>query len=134
MEASSRLLLQKLGLKDGKSAVFLHVPEEIQAFCGGRAEAPEALDKKHDLILSFYESSKQMKLELPQLKASIKPDGMIWVCWKKGPASDVSRDLIWQLGEECGLSSVSSVAIDDVWLAMKLMYPKHQRQRILIKA
>lgn len=125
MDTASRLLLQKLGLKEGKTAVFVHVPAEVQAF----PQSHKTLEKGHDIIIAFYECSKQMKLELPQLKVAIKPTGMIWVGWKKGRVSDVSRDLIWQLGEECGLSSVASVAIDDVWVAMKLMYPRNLRQR-----
>lgn len=125
MDTATQLLLQKLGLKEGKSALFMHVPPEIHAF--PKEERSPA--KGHDIIISFYENSKQMKLELPQLKLSIKPTGMIWVCWKKNQASEVSRDLIWQLGEECGLNSVASVPIDDAWCAMKLMYPRSARLR-----
>ncbi len=131
METCSAALLQKLGVKDGKDAVFLHVPPDVQSQCAAiptGANVSQQLGKAHDIIFTFYESSKELKKELPQLKQAIKPSGMIWVCWRKGNMTDVSRDLIWQLGEECGLSSVSSIAVADGWAAMKLMYPKLRRR------
>lgn len=132
MEACSSTLLQKLGVKDGKNAAFLHVPADVQSSCTSVPQGAQVsiqLENSHDLIFSFYESSRDLKRELPQLKVALKPSGMIWVCWRRGQVTDLNRDLIWQLGEECGLHAISSISIDEGWSAMKLMYPKHDRRQ-----
>lgn len=123
--------MQKLGVREGKNAVFLHVPSDIESSCKEvpvGARVSHRLERSHDLIFGFYESSQLLKVELPQLKVALNPTGMIWVCWRKDDRSDLTRDLIWQLGEECGLQSVSSVALDQAWSAMKMMYPKQKRR------
>ena len=125
-KTSTRPVADKLGIKKGSRVAVLHSPKGY-----GLAKvdfATRLSGEPFDVVQAFYENERALKSDLPKLKKAIVPSGKIWVCWRKGNVTDLSRDAIWALGDKVGLDSVASCAIDDHWSALNLMLPKDQRK------
>jgi predicted DNA-binding ArsR family transcriptional regulator len=129
---SNKPVYLKLGLKPSHRALKInHVPSHVEKDLGMPPEGvkfEKSLAGEYDFIIGFYESIDDLKGDLERAKKILKKSGMVWVCWRKGNVTELSRDVIWKIGEDFGLESVSSCSINDVWSALKFMYPKDQRR------
>src|SRR4051812_20688628 len=117
--ASTKPVIEKLGIKAGHRIAVLNSPKGYTAILG-KVPADVSLTTRlagepFDLVQAFYDDQKSLRADLTKLKKSIHPLGKIWVCWRKGKVTDLSRDSIWALGDKAGLDSVSEVAIDQEW-------------------
>lgn len=131
-EASKKSVIQKLGLKPNHRAVMVDVPKGVEL---GKPPTGTKLSSKKisgdgecDFVLSFYESMKDLKADLPRIKKALAKTGMAWTGYRKGGATDISRDNLRELAEQFGLETVSLISVDDSWSAMKLMHPKKERK------
>ena len=126
---SQRPLAGKLGIKAGSRVAVLYGPKGYTSALGKSASLTTRLaGKPFDLVQAFYEDQKSLKADLPKLKKAIHRMGKIWICWRKGNLTDLNRDAIWAIGEKVGLDSVASIAVDEDWSALKLMFPKALRK------
>ena len=60
---------------------------------------------------------------LPGCKRQLEPGGTIWVAYIKGTSSkktDINRDSIRDYVATIGLDTMSQIAIDDDWSALRL--------------
>jgi len=116
--------LQKLGVKPDsrvsvlgvQEAAFLKELERAVAFLSiGRAV------KECDLV--FYGVSKEAQLpRLEKLKATIKPDGAIWVIRPKG-RPEISEASVMEAGKLAGLVDVKVVSFSETHTAEKFVIP-----------
>jgi hypothetical protein len=58
----------------------------------------------------------------PAWRQALKPNGLLWVSYPKGKAmpTDLNRDVVRVTVQQVGLDTVSQVAIDDTWSALRL--------------
>ena len=56
-------------------------------------------------------------------------NGRAWFAWPKGGGSAINKDKISGLLKQHGLTTVSDLAIDERWGAIKLMHPKDERAK-----
>jgi len=133
-------LWKKLGLKSGMVAQVLHAnpgwripldgalngaPEEIEWLPADRIDGGSA-----GLILAFYRSAEEFRMELDALGERIRPDGMLWVAWPRkaaGHVSDIDENLIRDSALERGLVDVKVAAADTDWSALKLVWRRSNR-------
>ena len=129
-KTSTKPVIQKLGLKSNRKAVFLNIPKEVAPVLktAKDIQISNRLSGEFDFLLGFYDSSEKLNADLSQVSKSLSKSGMAWVCWKKGNVTDLSRDTIWRMAKSAGLEGVSSCAIDNDWSALKLMFPKDKRK------
>jgi phosphoserine aminotransferase len=83
-----------------------------------RCNIPEA-----DVILLFAADRKQLDSALPSMLAKAPKNAIIWIAYPKLTsklAGDLSRNLIHARAAEAGLDTVSQIAIDDDWSAMRV--------------
>src|SRR5947209_3082297 len=110
--SSQRPVIQKLGIKTGNRVAILYSPKGYTSILSkvpaGVTLTTRLAGDAFDLVQAFYEDQRALKADLPKLKRSIEPDGKIWICWRKGNVTDLSRDLIRQSGEKAGLEAVAS--------------------------
>lgn len=125
-------IFKKLGVKPGQRFAVLNAPKGYTAIL---AKVPDDVSmvtriagEPFDVVQAFYEDRKSLKSEIKKLRKAIVPGGKVWVCWRKGHITNLSRETIWEIGTQSGLDSVGSCAIDDDWSAMKMMLPKKQRK------
>ncbi len=129
--ASKRPLKEKLGIRAGYRMAILNPPRGYTSILADLPSDTKLTTRlagePFDVIQGFYLNQRSLKADLRKIRKAIQPKGKIWICWKKGKVTDLSREVIWELGENVGLDSVASCAIDEEWAAMKLMLPKDER-------
>jgi hypothetical protein len=119
---STKPVHQKLLLKPGARALILSAP------AGYRDQIPKDVQVEqqltagpYDFIQSFVTRRDEVLALGPQLRQALKPGGVLWVSYPKGKAlpTDLNRDILGVALAEVGLQTVSQVAIDDVWSALR---------------
>jgi Protein of unknown function (DUF3052) len=76
-----------------------------------------------DVVLLFAASRGQLGLTLPSMLEKAPEDAIIWIAYPKltsNLAGDLSRNLVHALAAKSGLDTVSQIAIDDDWTAMRV--------------
>jgi hypothetical protein len=125
-------LAKKLGIKDNFRTALLHVPDDV------KTELRDALGKCSiqriggpsgkdlDFIFLFAKSRAGLELELVQAAKALAPAGMLWISWPKktsGVATDLTEDVIRQIGLDAGLVDIKVCAVTDVWSGLKFVIP-----------
>ena len=123
-------LVKKLGIKAGQSLVMVNPPknflaQELQPLPENVRWVAAGADGQRDFIMLFVSSSKALKKELPKLKKNLTGNGILWVSWPKkssGVETDLSFDVVQQLGLKIGLVDVKICAVNEIWSGLKFVY------------
>jgi 3-hydroxyisobutyrate dehydrogenase-like beta-hydroxyacid dehydrogenase len=92
--------------------------EKIVRAKNARAELSQA-----DVVLLFVPDRKQLDKALPPVLKKMAPTAIFWLAYPKltsSLAGDLSRDVIHALAPKHGLDTVSQIAIDADWSALRL--------------
>ncbi len=126
-------LVKKLTLRDGMRVWFDAMPEhiidEIDEYALELrfvAEPGRGIDAAH----IFVTERKALEDHLAALRNQIALDGQIWVSWPKpasGKPSDITEDIIREVGLPLGLVDTKTCDIDDDWAGLKLVIRKELR-------
>jgi hypothetical protein len=121
-----KTVAQKLGLKAGRKLVIKQQPEEVAALIGALPLGAELVTdgaKPSVLILMFARDKAALVKGLPACKRQLEPGGALWVAYIKGTSgkkTDINRDSIREFVGTLGLDTVSQIALDDDWSALRL--------------
>jgi hypothetical protein len=118
---SEKSVAERLQLKHGRT---LHV----RGASAGVDEAIGAKDARAGLseasiVLTFVANRAALEDELGALVSTLRADAILWIAYPKltSPlAADLSRDIIHGLTPRYGLDTVSQIAIDADWSAMRM--------------
>lgn len=115
---------EKLRLKPGMSATFLHLPEGLQARLGIPDDVNEVDDPANaDFILDFATTQAEAEKRLTALAPFVGPRTITWMAYPKGSMAagyDISRDTIWRFAQTVGLVLNANVAIDENLSAVRM--------------
>jgi hypothetical protein len=120
-------LIQKIGIKPGHRIVLRKVPASFLKDLGKLPEGAETSDRlagKANVIVYFTEKLAELTKDFPRLASALVPDGMVWISWPKkasGRVTDVTENLVREVGLECGLVDVKVCAIDETWSGLKFV-------------
>jgi hypothetical protein len=126
-------LVRKLGIKPGSRLGLIGAPEGFDATLG---ELPPEVSVRRrtrgplDVIVAFHSSRVELDRRLPALKAALDHAGGLWIAWPKrasGVPTDVSKNLVRELGLAAGLVDNKVCAIDAVWSGLRLVYRLRDR-------
>lgn len=129
-------LLKKLGIKPGFNVGFVNAAENFVKQLDLPSDVNvRSLAKARDLdfILVFVKSQQLLTNVFAQYSLKIKPDGMFWVSWPKktsGVQTDVTENIVRDVGLAAGLVDVKVCAIDDVWSGLKFVYRLKDRSAL----
>ncbi len=118
---SDKSVAERLQLKGERRLAILGAAGEIGQVIGAvdrRADVGDA-----DIVLLIALDLARLKRQLPTMMAATSRKAIVWVAYPKlsSPlASDLSRDVIRALAPSCGLDTVSQIAIDGDWSALRL--------------
>jgi Protein of unknown function (DUF3052) len=76
-----------------------------------------------DVVLLFASDRAGLEAKLPDVLKTMQETAILWVAYPKlssGLAADLSRDIIHALAPKYGLDTVSQIAIDEDWSALRL--------------
>ena len=124
--APSLTVVEKLQLKDEKNLLVQGLPSTIEKqfvkLAFSKNVTPLLKIKKIDFALVFAISHNQLKDILRDVVPALAEDAKLWISYPKVSSkivSDLSRDCNWQCLAHHGLECVRSVALDNVWCAMR---------------
>ena len=121
-------LAKKLGIKEGHAVVFAGAPEGFRTTLG---ELPERVDirtrltRPADVIVFFTKRQAELERRFATLKRALDPRGGLWVAWPKrasGVATDMTENVVREVGLAGGLVDNKVCAIDETWSGLRLVY------------
>lgn len=130
-------LAKKLGFREGYQAGLVNPPKGFQ-----KELAPLPSDvrlhtgnliKRLNLIVLFADSQITLKSEFSKLARKLVPNGMLWIAWPKkasGWVTDLSENIIRDIGLQAGLVDVKVCAINDIWSGLKFVYRLQDRKSL----
>ena len=120
---SDRTVLERLQVKNDRRLAVIGAPDEIESFIGGaglRAEVEGA-----DVVLVFVPDRERLDAQLRALPTRLLSKAILWVAYPKLTsklAGDLNRDVIRETAPNYGLDTVSQIAIDEDWSALRLKH------------
>jgi hypothetical protein len=126
-------LAKKLGIKPGFKLMLINEPAHyLDLFTDMPMDVQVINDEsdKKDLVHFFTKQRQELIDLLPQLKAQIKSNGIIWVSWPKKASkviTDITEDTIRNYAISIGLVDIKVCAVDEVWSGLKLVIPVKNR-------
>lgn len=121
-------LPRKLGIKPGQRIAFLDAPPEFADALGelesGVGRPRTTLRGPLDLVVAFFVERRRLQQRLPRLIAALDPAGALWIAWPKRASrveTDVTEDVVRELGLAAGVVDVKVCAIDATWSGLKLV-------------
>jgi len=118
---SDKPVAERLQVKAERRLAVIGATPALDKMIGvkkARAEPGEA-----DVVLLFAADRAALDAKLPGLLKKIRKDAILWVAYPKlaSPlAADLNRDVIREMAPKHGLDTVSQIAIDDDWSALRL--------------
>jgi hypothetical protein len=120
-------LPKKLGIKDGARVRVFEMPADV------RAELNQALahceiipdgKTQTDFMMLFTKSKAGLSAKFGPIAKQLAPAGMLWVSWPKkssGVATDLTEDVVREIGLAAGLVDVKVCAVTKVWSGLKFV-------------
>lgn len=118
---SDKPVAERLQLKGARRLAVIGAPAGIDRVVGAadRRAAPDVAD----VLLLFVANRGAWDRDLPALLEQSKPDAILWVAYPKLTsrlAADLSRDRLHEMAPAHGLDTVSQIAIDADWSALRM--------------
>jgi hypothetical protein len=131
---SRRSLLEKLGIAPGTKVVALGAPPDYGALIAPLPEGSTVQTRLRPgarFIHQFARSRAELETAFPRLAAALADDGTLWISWPKkasGVETDLTENVLRELGLPLGLVDVKVCAVDEVWSGLKFVRRKENRR------
>jgi hypothetical protein len=118
---SDKPVAERLQIKGDRRVAVIGASAVLEKKVGvhkARAELAKA-----DVILLFVPDRARLDANLPGVLKKASPSAIFWLAYPKltsSLAKDLSRDIIHGLAPNYGLDTVSQIAIDEDWSALRL--------------
>lgn len=120
---------KKLGIKESSVVLALGAPPGFEEALGPLpvgARLVRALPQRGelDVAVAFVDQAKKLTPTIIKLKARLAQAGGLWIGWPKkasGVATDVTEDLVREIGLGLGLVDNKVCAIDETWSGLRLV-------------
>lgn len=118
---SNKPISERLQVKINRRLAVLGAEAKLDRAVGAldaRAELPEA-----DVLVLFAPNRSTLGAKLPSILAKASASAILWIAYPKLTshlAQDLSRDIIRDLAAGFGLDTVSQIAVDEDWSALRL--------------
>jgi hypothetical protein len=118
---SDKPVAERLQVKGARRLAVIGASTTLERTVGAakaRADLAEA-----DVVLLFAPDRASLDARLPDVLKKMPESAILWVAYPKLSsklAADLSRDIIHALAPKHGLDTVSQIAIDEDWSALRL--------------
>jgi hypothetical protein len=128
-------LPQKLGIGEGARVALVRAPD---GFAATLVPLPDGvrlrtrLGGAHDVVLFFATRRSELERRFPTMARALEPAGGLWIAWPKRTshvATDLSENLIRDIGLGNGLVDNKVCAVDEVWSGLRFVYRLADRPR-----
>jgi hypothetical protein len=128
-------LIKKLGLKPGTNVAFVSAPPDYAS----ELDLPSDVivnsrsSKPLDFAQLFVKRETELKRKFSEYAKRLNASGVLWVSWPKkssGVSTDLSENIVREIGLAAGLVDVKICAIDEVWSGLKFVYRLKDRAKV----
>jgi hypothetical protein len=121
-------LVRKLGIKSGARLGLLGAPAGFDETLG---ELPPGVGVRRlrrgplDVIVSFHTRRGELERTFGRLRDALDHTGGLWIAWPKrtsGVETDLTENVVRELGLAAGLVDNKVCAIDEVWSGLRFVY------------
>ena len=124
-------LVSKLGLKAGARMQFVSAPSDFADTIGVLPDGLKPVTRgRLDFALLFVRAQSELRKRFPQLRDRLESNGTLWVSWPKktsGVQTDLSENIVREIGLAAGLVDVKVCAVDDTWSGLKFVWRLRDR-------
>ena len=122
-------LPKKLGIKADAVVGFLNAPADFLATLGDLPNGVAVVEDlpsatAFDVILFFTRDRADLARQFGRLAKKLKAAGSLWVAWPKkasGVVTDLTENVVREIGLEAGLVDIKVCAIDDTWSGLRFV-------------
>jgi hypothetical protein len=128
-------LVQKIGIKPGHRVVLRNHPASFLKNLGklpDGAQSSDRLSGKANVVVYFSDKRAALEKDFSSLSDALVPDGMLWIGWPKkasGRPTDLTENVVREIGLERGLVDVKVCAIDETWSGLKFVIRLKDRSK-----
>jgi hypothetical protein len=132
---SATPLPQKLGIREGARVALVRAPD---GFAGTLAPLPDGVKVRSrlggtvDVVVFFATRRSELERRFSTMARALEPNGGLWIAWPKrtaNVATDLSENVIREIGLDNGLVDNKVCAVDDVWSGLRFVYRLADRPR-----
>ncbi|QAA33840.1 hypothetical protein [Clostridium manihotivorum] len=113
---------KKMRLKEGTSGVYLYAPEAYIDMAAEQDFVNFSEKDKYGFVHLFISSKKDYEDRIDEAISKLEDGGALWISYPKSDRKnkyDVNRDILFALTPEKDYIACSSVALDEIWAAMR---------------
>ena len=122
---SGTSLVGKLGIKPEARTQFFDPPDDFGETLGSLPEGLKHVSRGPlDFAIVFVRRRTDLEKRFSSVRDRLEPNGMLWVGWPKKSArttTDLTENVVREIGLEAGLVDVKVCAIDDTWSGLKFV-------------
>ncbi len=118
---SDKPVVERLQVKGDRRLAVVGAPEALEKTIGADEARGDVADA--EVVVLFAADRATLDKALPRLLKTMSPAAIFWLAYPKLSskiAADLSRDVIHSLAPQHGLDTVSQIAIDEDWSALRL--------------
>jgi hypothetical protein len=129
-------LAKKLGIRAGSTLALLGAPEGFRRELGddpelmGGVSVHTTARSTSDVIVAFVTERERFEAGIAAWERSVFPNGGLWIAWPKKASkvpTDMTEDVVREVGLPRGLVDNKVCAIDDTWSGLRLVWRKELR-------
>ena len=118
-------LVRKLGIKPDTRIQFFDPPDDFDETLGSPPDGVKHVGRGTlDFAIMFVRRRIDLEKRFPLVRDRLESNGMLWVGWPKKSArteTDLTENLVRDIGLNAGLVDVKVCAIDDTWSGLKFV-------------
>jgi hypothetical protein len=118
-------LVSKLGIKPGARVAFVGAPVQFDELLGELPSGVKAVSRGTvDFAIVFVTKRTELAKRFDAFVDRLTPDGMLWISWPKktaGVATELTENVVREIGLDAGLVDVKVCAIDATWSGLKFV-------------
>jgi hypothetical protein len=118
---SDKPVAERLQVKRGRRLAVVGATDAMNDIVGAKDARADAADA--DVVVLFAADRAILEAKLPALLSQLHADAILWIAYPKLSsklAGDLNRNVIGAAAPAYGLDTVSQIAIDDVWSALRV--------------
>ena len=118
---SDKPLAERLQVKGDRQFAVVNAPAGLQRVLGVHACRAEVCEA--DIVVLFVADRASFDLRVPELLRSLRHSTILWIAYPKLTSSfahDLNRDVLREAAPGFGLDTVSQIAIDADWSALRM--------------
>jgi hypothetical protein len=118
-------LVTKLGIKPDNRIQFFDPPDDFGETLGALPGGHKHVTRGTlDFAIVFVRRRIDLEKRFPVIRDRLESNGTLWVGWPKKSArtaTDLTENVVREIGLEAGLVDVKVCAIDDTWSGLKFV-------------